>query len=161
MFFQPPTACILSVPHVQQRQAGECLAACAAMICNYLNVTVDYARLVRLLEIQQDVGVSFSKIHKLEKLGLTTIYRQGGTLQQLYDLLAAGWPVIISIQTKELPYWHGIASFHAVVLVGMDRDWVYLNDPDWPDGPIQAPIGDFDLAWLARGERFALLAPST
>ena len=73
MFFQPPTACILSVPHVQQRQAGECLAACAAMICNYLNITVDYARLVRLLEIQQDVGISFAKIHKLEKVGLTTV----------------------------------------------------------------------------------------
>lgn len=73
MFFQPPTACILNVPHVQQKQAGEYLAACAAMICNYLNVTVDYARLVRLLEIQQDVGVAFSKIHKLEKLDLTTI----------------------------------------------------------------------------------------
>lgn len=67
--------------------------------------------------------------------------------------------MIISVQTKELPYWQGIASLHAVVLVGMDEEYVYLNDPEWPDAPIRVAIGDFDLAWLARGERFALLAP--
>lgn len=158
MLFHPPSPRILAVPHVQQQHAGECLAACASMICSYLGVAVAYPRLVRLLEIQQDVGVSFSKIHNLEKLGLTVAYHKGGTLPQLYNLLTAGWPVIVSVQTKELPYWSGIASLHAIVLVGMDRNHVYLNDPEWPDAPVQAPMGDFDLAWLARGERFALLS---
>lgn len=159
MPFRPPSPQILAVPHIQQRRTGECLAACALMICSYLHITVDYQRLVRLLEIQQDIGTSFSKIHNLEKLHLTVVYQKGGTLVQLYSLLTAGWPVIISLQTKELPYWQGIASLHAVVLVGMDEEHVYLNDPEWPDAPIQVSIGDFDLAWLARGERFALLAP--
>ena len=159
MLFRPPSAQILAVPHIQQRRTGECLAACALMICSYLRIAVDYQRLVRLLETQDEVGVSFSKIHNLEKLRLTVVYQKGGTLPQLYNLLTAGWPVIISVQTKELPYWNGVASLHAVVLVGMDTEHVYLNDPEWPDAPIQAPIGDFDLAWLARGERFALLAP--
>lgn len=150
---------MLAVPHVQQRRTGECLAACAWMICSYLQIPVDYQRLVRLLEIRDEVGVSFSKIHNLEKLRLTVVYQKNGTLAQLYNLLAAGWPIIISVQTKELPYWNGVASLHAVVLVGMDAEYVYLNDPEWPDAPIQVSIGDFDLAWLARGERLALLAP--
>ncbi|MEZ4622738.1 MAG: hypothetical protein R2867_45570 [Caldilineaceae bacterium] len=64
------------------------------------------------------------------------------------------------MQTKELAYWDGVASFHAVLLVGMANDSIYLNDPEWPVAPQQASIGDFDLAWLARGERFALLAKS-
>jgi uncharacterized protein YvpB len=89
---------------------------------------------------------------------LKVVYQKGGTLPQLYNLLAAGWPVIVSVQTQELPYWNGVASLHAVVLVGMDEEDVYLNDPAWTEAPVQAPIGDFDLAWLARGERFALLA---
>lgn len=109
MLFRPPSPQILAVPHIQQRRTGECLAACAWMICSYLRIAVDYQRLVRLLEIQQDVGASFSKIHNLEKLRLT-------------------------------------------------EEYVYLNDPEWPDAPIQVSIGDFDLAWLARGERFALFA---
>lgn len=157
MIFRPPSPCFIPVPHIQQKRAGECLAACAAMICTYLGVTVDYQRLMRILEIQQEVGVSFSKIHNLEQLRLRVVYQKGGTLRQLYNLLIAGWPVIVSVQTQELPYWHGVASLHAVVLVGMDERHVYLNDPEWPEAPMQTPIGDFDLAWLARGERFALL----
>ena len=155
--FRPPSLCLISVPHMQQKRTGECLAACAAMVCTYLGVIVDYQRLVRLLEIRSDVGVSFSKIHNLEQLRLRVIDQKGGTLLQLYNLLVAGWPVIVSVQTRELPYWNGVASLHAVVLVGMDEEYVYLNDPEWPNAPIQTPIGDFDLAWLARGERFALL----
>lgn len=159
MLFRPSFPRIIAVPHIQQKRTGECLAACALMICSYLKIAIDYQRLVRLLEIKQEVGVSFSKIHNLEKLRLTVVYQKGGTLQQLYNLLTAGWPVIVSVQTKELPYWNGVASLHAVVLVGMDKEYVYLNDPEWPEAPVQVSIGDFDLAWLARGERFALLAP--
>lgn len=60
------------------------------MICFYLQIAVDYQRLVRLLEIQDEVGVSFSKIHNLEKLRLTVVYQKDGTLAQLYNLLSAG-----------------------------------------------------------------------
>ena len=49
---------------------------------------------------------------------------------------------------------------HAVVIVGMDATHVHLNDPGLPDGPIPVPIGEFDLAWLAQYERYAVLAPS-
>lgn len=90
MPFRPPSSQILAVPHVQQRRTGECLAACAFMICFYLQIAVDYQRLVRLLEIQDEVGVSFSKIHNLEKLRLTVVYQKDGTLAQLYNLLSAG-----------------------------------------------------------------------
>ena len=122
MLFRPPSVQILAVPHIQQRRTGECLAACALMICSYLEVAVDYQRLVRLLETQDEVGVSFSKIHNLEKLRLTVVYQKGGTLSKLYNLLTAGWPSIVSVQTKELPYRNGVVSLHAVVLVGIEVD---------------------------------------
>ena len=83
---------------------------------------MDYQRLVRLLETQDEVGVSFSKIHNLEKLRLTVVYQKGGTLSKLYNLLTAGWPSIVSVQTKELPYRNGVVSLHAVVLVGIEVD---------------------------------------
>lgn len=66
--------------------------------------------------------------------------------------------MIASVQTQELPYWQGVASLHAVLVVGMDEEHVYLNDPEWPEAPLCVTIGDFDLAWLARGERYALLS---
>lgn len=81
------------------------------MLCTYLGVTIDYQRLVRLLEIRPNVGVSFSKIQNLEQLGLRVIVQKAGTLSQLYHLVAAGWPVIVSVQTQELPYWNGIDHY--------------------------------------------------
>lgn len=80
MFFRPPQPQLITVPHVQQAHAGECLAACAQMVCRYLGINVDYRHLIRLLEIQQEVGVSFAKIHNLAQLRLTVTYEKGGTL---------------------------------------------------------------------------------
>lgn len=89
---------LLPVPHLQQQERGECLAACAAMLLAY---------------------VAF-------------------------------------VKTGELPYWDEDCD-HAVVVAGLDDEVVYLNDPAFPDAPVQVPRGDFDLAWLGRDEFFAAL----
>jgi|GEM_PF-2396534 len=34
---------------------------------------------------------------------------------------------------------------------------VHLNDPEFDLAPLLTPIGDFDLAWLARDELYAVL----
>jgi len=34
---------------------------------------------------------------------------------------------------------------------------VHLNDPEFEIAPLLTPIGDFDLAWLARDELYAVL----
>ena len=39
----------------------------------------------------------------------------------------------------------------------IDSDHVYLNDPDLPEAPVAVPLADFDLAWLAQDERYAVL----
>ncbi len=46
---------------------------------------------------------------------------------------------------------------HAVVVTGLDDDYIYLNDPAFTNAPIQVRRGDFDLAWLAQDEYYALL----
>ena len=68
-------------------------------------------------------------------------------------------PAIIFLKTSQLPYW-GEATDHAVVLVGMDNQFAYLNDPVFTNAPISVPIGDFDLAWLERDEFFSILTLS-
>ena len=85
---------ILPVPHVPQRQQGECLAACAVMMLTYLGLSINYERLLKLLRIRSDVGAPA---------------------------------------------------------------FVYLNDPALTNAPIQVPRGDFELAWLAQDESYAVL----
>jgi len=159
MIFRPSSAILLSVPHIQQHGSGECLAACAAMCLGYLASPVRYDQLLKALRVRPRLGAPFSNISNLISLGITVNYRKYGTLTELYTFLQGGWPCVVSVQTQELPYWNKVKVYHAVVVAGMDHDNIHLNDPALPVGPIPVPIGDFDLAWLAQDETYAILAP--
>jgi ABC-type bacteriocin/lantibiotic exporter with double-glycine peptidase domain len=161
MLFSPPTPIHLPVTHIQQRISGECLAACTAMILTYLRIPASYSQLLKLLDIEPLVGAPFSKIHAVEKLGIAVLYQKHGSLAMLYDYLSQSLPIIVDVETQELPYWQQISARHVVVVVGMDAQHIYLNDPQFPTtaAPMAVALGDFDLAWLERDERYALLSP--
>lgn len=159
MLFRPSKTVLLNVPHMQQTDAGDCLAACAAMICTHLKIAIPYEQIQRELRIQPGIGAPLSNIDRLQKLGLTTAFRTNSTTEHLYTLLEAGWPTIAGIQTGELPHWNYVPSQHAIVVVGMDGRNVYINDPEMVAAPIRVPIGEFDLAWDAQGQQFAVIAP--
>lgn len=146
---------ILPIPHLQQQDRGECLAACAAMVLAYLGVSVTYKRLLTLLRVRRLIGAPASNIRELEQLGITVIYQQG-TFTEISHHLTNDRPCITFVKTSELPYWDEDCD-HAVVVVGLDDDFVYLNDPVFPDAPIQVSRGDFDLAWLGRDEFYAVV----
>lgn len=157
MLFRPSSPKTLTVSLIQQRHNGECLAACAAMLFAYHEINVRYRQLLKLLQIERDVGVPFSQIEHLRQLRMNVEQGEYGTLEQLYDWLSKGQPIITAVQTNELPHWRKDTLQHAVVVVGMDSNSVYLNDPGFHESPIQVPIGDFDLAWLEQDERYAVL----
>ena len=64
-------------------------------------------------------------------------------------------PMLPFIKTGELSYWHE-AIDHAVVVVGLDDRYIYLNDPAFATAPIQVERDEFDLAWLDWGEKYAV-----
>lgn len=149
---------ILPVPHLTQRQAGECLAACAAMILAYLGQAPHYNRLLKLLRIRPGIGAPASNLRNLEKLGVRVTYKQGN-LAELAAHLANQRPCLALVRTDELPYWTE-STQHALVVVGLDPAAVYLNDPAFTAAPVQVPRGDFELAWLAQDEYYAVFTPS-
>ena len=69
-------------------------AACASMILSYLNARHEYDGLIRLLRIRPALGTEFSAIHRLSRIGVRVIHRERGSLEALYRLLAADWPII-------------------------------------------------------------------
>lgn len=60
------------------------------------------------------------------------------------------------MQTKDLPYRDDDTA-HAIVLVGMDDNNFYVDDPEFAESPLRVPLGDFDLAWLEHDEMYAVL----
>jgi ABC-type bacteriocin/lantibiotic exporter with double-glycine peptidase domain len=153
-----PSPTLLPIPHIPQQASGECLAACAAMALNYSGYKINCRRLVQILQIRPGYGTPFPKIQTLTSIGIKVTYQQGNQ-EELYRFLSQNKPCIVPVQTDQLPYWNQISVGHAVVVVGMDRDSVYLNDPEFPKAPIQVPYGDFDLAWFELGEVFTILEP--
>lgn len=144
---------LLPVPHFLQRANADCLPACALMVLMYLGRSVRYPRLLRLL-VTKEHGTPFSNLRHLDQLGVQVTIAPG-TLDQLYDHLRHNRPCIVSVQTAELPHWEEQTD-HAVVVVGMDSQYIYVNDPAFEIAPILVPLGDFDLAWLAKDEDFAV-----
>ncbi len=157
MFFHPSVPVLLTIPHLQQSNNGECLATCAAMILAYSNHPYSSNRLLNTLRIQPEIGAPFSNIVNLEQIGLMVGYRQEGSLATLYRLLTHGWPCLIAVDTGELPYWQSSVG-HVVVLVGMDDKYVYLNDPALPEAPMQVTIGHFYLAWYEQNLSYAVIS---
>jgi ABC-type bacteriocin/lantibiotic exporter with double-glycine peptidase domain len=124
------------------------------MILAYLQEPVDVARIAHLLGTQE-FGSIASHIHHLTEWNYEVVYRSG-SLARLRDLIAVAVPPIAFIWTGDLPYW-AINTPHAVVVVGLDNDNIYVNDPAVSVSPQSISIGDFLLAWAEFDNRYATI----
>ncbi len=145
---------LLTISHQQQRNNSDCLATCAMMVLAAKGYQIEYASLIELLHIS-DSGAPYSYLHFLEKVGITVLLERGD-LTILRNLLEQGISPIVFVNTGELPYWDETV-YHAVVLVGLDDTFAYLNDPAFENAPQKVALGDFDLAWFEMGEEYAIL----
>ena len=145
----------LPISHRRQQQQADCLAACAAMVLDYLQIPVKYDRLMRLLNIRA-YGAAFANLRQLTGLGVTVVVAEGH-FAQLQLLLATGLPLPVAVATRELAYWTEDTD-HVVVVVGIEDDLVYIHDPDLSTGPIPVSRVEFESAWLEEDFRFAVLS---
>lgn len=147
----------LPVPHLEQLQQSDCLAACAAMVLAYLGEDVDYRRLLTLLDIGS-YGAPRRNIIRLARLGVDVVYREAN-VALLLDTLRHGEPVIAFVDTGELSYWTEVTN-HAVVVIGAEGDFVLINDPAVDEGAMPVQIAEFELAWLNADYACAIIQRS-
>jgi ABC-type bacteriocin/lantibiotic exporter with double-glycine peptidase domain len=153
----------LKLLHVRQQQPADCLVACAAMVLAYLHISVSYTRVRQLLGTAAE-GTPFYRLDRLHTRSVR-ITRGEGTFTLLMTYLASDLPVIVDVHTSELPYWQmrtdipeiEKSTAHAVVVVGIENQTVYVYDPDVELAPQAVNIGDFELAWLIRDYRFVVI----
>ena len=136
---------LLPVPHIQQREDADCLAACAAMALAYAGVRIEYPHLLRLLKVKP-FGTPGHNLNYLSTLGVQVTYRES-SMRELVRTVTAGIPCIALVKTAELPYWRYPVD-HAVVTVGIGNHTLFLNDPAFPNAPIEVDIEEFELAWM-------------
>jgi|CXWL01.1.fsa_nt_gi hypothetical protein len=124
------------------------------MALDYLQVPNDYDHLLKLLRVQP-IGAPFGNLRFLSALGVSVLVEKG-ELENLRLNLEIGLPSIVFVATAQLSYWRETTG-HAAVVVGLDEEKVYLNDPAFPDAPKQVPIDEFVLAWIDADQFYALI----
>ncbi len=150
----PPTW--LPVPWHKQQQEADCLAACVSMVLAFWKRPLAYDKILRLLQTTI-YGTVARHVHHLSTIGVNVIYTEG-ELPELYAFIDQQIPVITLVKTGELPYWpHD--TMHAVVVVGYNQQFIFVNDPSFEPAPLTIATGDFDLAWLEMGNRYVVIRP--
>ena len=108
----------LVVEHFLQEEAQGCLAACAQIALQFLDIRRSQKELNHLLGLTA-VGTPASRILRLAQLGVTVTYDSGHE-QLISATIEQGLPLIVFIFTGDLPYWQANLR-HAVLVVGFDE----------------------------------------
>lgn len=146
----------LSVPYFPQSRPGDCLVACAQMVLAYRGSAYDQAHLARQLGIESHLGAPARNIHRLASSKHHVIVDKGDA-DKLRQWLNNDTPIIAFVQASELPHWRGEYFQHAVVVVEIDQQFIWMLDPDAGDEPIAAGIDYFMLAWSELDYLYAVI----
>lgn len=146
---------LLRVPHHKQTGQADCLAACAAMVMEYIGQPAPYRQLLAILNVKPQ-GTPRRNIVRLASNTIDVVYREAN-VPLLAEIVQLGNPAIVFVDTSELPYW-SYATSHALVVVGVQAEQIFVNDPAFADSPIQVSAGDFDLAWLNADYMCAIIS---
>lgn len=125
------------------------------MVLTYLHVPASYDRLARILQTERH-GTVFSNLRYLETLGVYVQLRTGD-LSDLYEALDLGLPLIASVETEFLQSYWKFETSHAVVVVGIDEQYVYLNDPAFAHAPQIVVHAEFEAAWIEQETLYAMV----
>lgn len=151
---------ILNVPHYPQETDGLCLPACIQMVLAYWGISIPQKELARRLGTRPHIGTPHRRITHLQFTGLTIHHAADGDLATLRDYLSRAIPLIVFVQTADLPYWNEHPSRHALVVIGMERNTITVIDPGTTSTPHTVPVGDFLLAWDEMDATYAIIARS-
>lgn len=134
----------LNVTHFKQNKQYTCVPACVRMILDYLGFDLDEERISEILSTTPR-GTKAINIARLQDIGVDVVLRSA-SLFDLRNLLREKVPCIVFLWTGNLEYWN-IACWHAVVVVGLEEDAIYINDPFFSDAPKKVVIDSFLEAW--------------
>ncbi len=112
---------------------------------DYLGHKESYERLAKVLGTRS-FGTPAENALRLNQIGVRVIFAEL-SLSEIESHLEQNHPIIAFVNTADLPYWK-IDTDHAVVVVGIDEESAYLNDPYFDDAPKQVPRSALELSMI-------------
>ena len=123
---------------------------------DYLGFDLDEEQISEMLSTTPR-GTTASNIARIQDIGVDVVIHSA-SLFDLRDLLREKVPCIMLtsfsslaslnyfLWTGNLEYWN-IACWHAVVVVELGEDVIYINDPFFSDAPKKVVLDSFLEAW--------------
>ncbi len=148
----------LAVPLYRQQSESDCLPVCVQMVQAYWGRPASRAALIKQLGTEPALGTPASRLLRLQSSAWSVQYQRADE-SDLRRWLAQHIPVILLVDTAELPYWSRRCA-HAIVLIGLEGDTAYVNDPAFDAAPIAVPLGDLLLAFDAMNNLAAVITPA-
>lgn len=147
----------LNVPLLAQHNRADCLPVCVEMVLAYFGRQVDPGWLRQVLQ-WTPIGTPGFKVLNLAAHGFHVIYAPATDERVLLQALANGTPPIALVRTDNLFYWQ-VETAHALVITGMDDDFVIVNDPAFP-AQQRVSHNEFMLAWSDFDYLYAVIRPA-
>ena len=146
----------LNVPHFKQEREYSCVPACVRMVLSFLGKSVPEQDLRILLKTKIS-GTSPIHVNSLESLGFQAMFIYS-SIDELREYVNGGTPCIVHLWTGHLSYWSS-EYMHAVVVVRIGEQTVYINDPASDDSPKQVSIDEFSRAWFSSSQLLIVIQP--
>lgn len=123
------------VPDIRQGANYSCGAAALQAVLRYWGIDIEEDKLIKLLKTSPEYGTNERDIVRVaKKMGLKAEFKDNITLEDLERSIHEGIPVIVDCQS-----WGSTCSNkswaddwrdgHYMVVIGIDEDNVYLEDP--------------------------------
>jgi hypothetical protein len=116
------------------------------MALAFQGVSRSQDQLAKQLHTRPLLGTPARNVQRLASHSIDVTHAES-TFEQLQEWLASGIPIIAFIEAGELPYWRGKFFKHAVVIIGLEAQLIWLLDPDVDSTPIAVHADEFMLAW--------------
>ena len=105
-----------------------------------------------------ETGSVLENLYRLEELGFRVEVAPSNLTEIHLYLTSIKKPLIAVVYTEYLPYL-AASSLHAVVIVGIDEQNVFLNAPLLDGAPIVISVEEFQRAWYFWGNVIIILEP--
>ncbi len=129
------------------------------MVLAYQAIRVEEVVVCDLLRTDE-AGTSLADLDTLLKQGFPhcQVRVEASSLDSLRQSLRDGIPPIAIVNTAPLrSYWQR-ACVHALVVIGIEEQIVFVNDPFFDDAPKRIPVTEFLAAWGVYGQFTIILS---
>lgn len=107
-----------------RQHPGMCGPACLKMVLEYYGIKMSEKKLAKMCGATASLGVEAKHLlTAAKKLGLKGFIKDHATISELASFLKRDIPVIVD--------WFSVNDGHYSVVVGLDKRYIYLEDPEF------------------------------